>query len=54
MDTQTGWGRAGQELQESRGVCMPSLGPCPVGRQRDPVSHGRATGKLQRQEDRKA
>lgn len=29
MDTQTGWGRAGQELQESRGVCMPSLGPCP-------------------------
>ena len=36
VDTQTGWGRVGQELQESRGVCMPSLGPCPVGRQTDP------------------
>lgn len=29
MDTQTGWGQAGQGLQESRGVCVPSSGPCP-------------------------
>ena len=56
MDTQTGWGQAGQELQESRGVCVPSSGPCPVGRQTDrsSVSHGRAAGKRQWRENRKA
>lgn len=56
VDTQTGWGQAGQELQESRGVCVPSSGPCPVGRQTDrsSVSHGRAAGKRQWREDTKA
>lgn len=56
VDTQTGWGQAGQELQESRGVCVPSSGPCPVGRQTDrsSVSHGRAAGKRQWRENRKA